>query len=295
MSTKKQRRWPRIIQGFFGYLLALLLVVSLVAGCLLTLAEKLLTDQAMHERVAVNEQVIDEQMARVEATVNELAETYHFAPETVLNLLPRDVLEAYGRDMTAWWMGLLGPEPNANAPFPDAIAIEEAVREDALFQEHTEDFMRRSIARDSVAYPISATVQSAVMPIRQSLVSLAAPHLTSRDLPGLLNRVFSLRTYLFIAAAALLALLLITQGRNRFLFGSAGLLATFVLLATMTALTAAAQLPALLAAYSPALALQCGLLESELLPGILLAEGGLLVGGLALLILGLVFRERGRA
>ena len=296
MSANKQRRWPHMVRGLLGYVLTLLLTISLAAACLLLLANRLLTDQALHERVSTAAPVIDAQMARLEEAVNELAETYHFAPETVLNILTRDSVVAYGRSMTAWWMGLLGPEPEADAPFPDSEAIEEAVRADELFRENTEDFMRRTIARDEVAYAISVEMQNAVMPIRQSLVSLAAPHLTSRDLPGLINRLAAVPAYLFGAAAVLLILLMLTQGRSRFLYGSVGLLAAFTLLALITALAAAARLPELLTEYSPALALQLGLLQAELLPGILLAEGTLLIGGLLMLVLCMKFApERSRA
>lgn len=292
MSTKKQRRWPQLFRALLGYLLTLLLTVSLMAACPLTLADRLLTDQPLHERVATDPQVVKAQMDSVGATVNELAETYHFAPETVLNLLPQEVFEAYGRSMTAWWMGLIGPEPEAEAPFPDAGAIEEAVRGDALFQESTEDFLRRSVARDDVAYTVCAAMQNTVMPIRQSLISLAAPHLASRNLPGIISRLAKLRTYLFGAAGALFVLLMLTQGRSRFLYGSAGLLAAFIPLGVVTAMAAAANLPGLVAEYSAALALQLGLLQSELLPGILLAEGALLLGGLLLLALALTKRSR---
>lgn len=275
----------KLIQGFLGYLLTLLLTVFLIAACLLTLAEQLLTNQALHERVAVKPQVVDAQMARVEETVSELAEAYHFAPETVLNVVTRDALEAYGRSMTAWWMGLLDSDPDLDAPFPDSAAIEEAVCADELFRESTEDFMRRTIARDKVAYRVCQAMQDAVMPIRLSLVSLAMPHLTSRNLSGIIGLLPTGRTILLGAAAVLFLLLMLIEGRSRFLYGSVGLLAPFALLAAMTVLAAVANLPGLLASFSQPLAVQLGLLEAELLPIILAMEGALLLIGLVLLAL----------
>ena len=285
MSGKKQSRGVRVLQSVLGYALTLMFVLSLTGACALALTERLLTDHALHERVALDDRVLSAQMAAVEQTVQELAEKYSFAPETVMNLVTRENLADYGREMVAWWMGLLGEEPMAEAPFPDTLAMEGAVREDELFREHTEDFMRRTIARDDIAYPVGKAMQEAVMPIRVSLVSLSMPTVTERvNLPALLKLLGAAKLSLFALAVALMALLLV-QGRKRFLFASAGLLASFVLLAGVTAATMLAKLPLALGEYSSLLSLQLGVLGGALLPSALLAEGTVLLAGLALLCL----------
>ena len=290
--SEKRHGW-RAVQAMLGYVLALLLALSLTGACALTLAERLLTDQALHEKVALNERVLDAQKTRVEETVRELAAAYGFAPETVLNLITRESLEAYNREIVAWWMGLLGEWPETEAPFPDTSGIEEAVRTDELFRAKTEDFMWRTIARDDVGYPVGKAIQTAAMPFRVSLVSLAMPVVTARvSLPAAIRLLGMARTGLFGASAGLLALVLLTQGKRRFLFGSAGLLAAFALLATMTAAVLLANLPGAMATYSGLLSLQLGLLGSALLPSVLAAEGALLLVGA--LLLGLWIRAAGR-
>lgn len=284
MSKQNEQLGLRVLRGVAGYALTLLLVLSLTGACLSALAAQLLTNRALHERVALDDRVIDVQMARMEGTVAALAEQYGFAPEAVLNLMTRDAVRAYGREAVAWWTGLLTGESSPEAPFPEMRAMEDAVREDALFCEHTEEFMRRTVARDSVAYPIAKALQETVLPIRVSLVALAMPQIEQRvDLPALHGYGRMVVWGLWGLSAALLALLMLVGGRDRFLYGSVGLLATFILLAVLTATVALAGLPAALESLSPMLALQLSLLERALLLPAMLAEGALLVAGALML------------
>ncbi|MCH5287343.1 MAG: hypothetical protein J1E43_07970 [Christensenellaceae bacterium] len=276
----------RILQGLLGYVLALMLTVSLTGACVTALTLRLLTDEGLHERVATDKRVTASQLDRVEATVHELAETYHFAPETVLDLLTHEQLEAYGREVAAWRMSLLSASPLSEAPFPDTYDIEEAVREDEQFRDATDELMRRTVARDDVAYPISKVLQEAAMPVRVSLISLAIPMISDRvSIPALIGRLGMLRTVLCSASVFLLALLLLSQGKKRLLFGSASLLATFVLLAVMTAGTLIANLPGAVASLSPLLSLQLSVLQGALMPSVLLTEAALLLVGALMLLL----------
>ena len=286
MSAKKARRWPRLMRGLLGYGLTLLLTASLVLACVLTLAEALLTDRALHERVALDDRVIDIQVARIDGEIRALAETHRFAPETVLELISQDYVRDYGREAVAWWMGLLTGESPAEAPFPDTSAIEEAVKADELFRENTEDFMRRAVARDEIAYPMGKTLQQTVLPIRVSLVSLAMPELTEQvDVAALLGLLGRVRSWLCMAAVAFLALLMLTQGERRCLYGSAGLLAADVLLIAMTACAALAKLPQAMVEMSAILSLQLSVLLEALLPVVLAVEIALLLLGAGMLIL----------
>lgn len=286
------------IQALLGYVLALLLAVSLTAACAAALIYGLLTDQALHERVALDARVLDAQAERVGETVAALAEEYHFAPETVLGMISRESLEAYSRDMVVWWMGLTREHPEPEAPFPETGDIEAAVREDELFMESTEDFMRRTVARDEIAYPVGLAMQEAVMPLRVSLIALGLPKVAERvDIPRIIRLLGTARTALFALAAALMALVLLTQGKRRFLFGSAGLMAALILLAAMTVAVIAAELPGALAAYSALLSLQLSVLMGALALPVLLTEGAIALGAVLLLLLALLRREaayRGR-
>ena len=286
-----------VLKALLGYLLALMLTVSLTGACVLTVINRLLTDQALYARVAVDEQVTSAQLARVETTVRRLADTLHFAPETVMSLLSREQLAAYGQDMAAWWTDLLGGAVMLDAPFPHTNAIVEAMLTDEQFIAATDAFMLRTVARDNVAYPIGKSMQEAVMPMRVALLMLAMPRISERyDLPTRLGQLGALRTVLWAASAVLLAILLLTQGKDRLPTVSASLLASFVLLAGLTAAVLIADLPGAVAGLSSILSLQVSVLLRLLLPSALTVEAILLAGGVALLVLACRGRhERTRA
>ena len=287
----------KVLQALLGYILALMLTVSLTGACVLSLTNRLMTDQALYARIASDEQVTTAQLARVETTVHRLAETYHFAPETVMDLLSGEQLAAYGQDMAEWWTALLSGTVMTEAPFPDTNAITEAVMTDEQFVASTDSFMLRTVARDNIAYPIGKAIQGAAMPVRVSLLMLAMPRIEKRlDIPALLGQLGALRIILWAASGALLAVLLLTQGAYRLPTVSAGLLASFVLLAGLTAAVLIADLPGAVAGLSPILSLQMSVLLRALLPGMLLMEAALLAVGLTLLALACRGRrERARA
>lgn len=290
MSARRKSRPVRMLQGIWGYGLALLLAVSLAAACVLTLANALLTDQALHERVAQDERVLDAQSARIEELVREMARRRSFAPQSVLDVVTRECLEAYNREIVDWWMGLMGEHPLMEVPLPDAEAIVEAVRADELFRENTSDFMRRTIAQDDVAYPIAEKMRETVMPLRVSLISLGMPKVIERvDIPGLMGMLGTARTALFALSAVLLVLILLTRGKRRWVNASAGLIAAFILLAVLTVLVA--RIPTAMAEYSPLLSLQLSILAGVLAAPVLLTEAGILLAGILLLLPALWIRR----
>lgn len=288
----------RTLQALLGYILALMLTVSLTGACVLTVTNRLLTDQALYARVAADKRVTAAQMARVETTVRQLSETYSFDPEPVMALLSHEQFADYGQDMAAWWTHLLGGTTMAEAPFPDTNAITEAVLADERFIASIDAFMLRTVARDEVAYPIGKAMQVSAMPVRLSLLMLAMPRIEERiDIPAMLGYLSALRTILWVASGVLLALLLLTQGKYRLPTVSAGLLASFVLLAMLTVAVLIVNLPGYVAEFSALLALQIRVLQGALLPSVLLTEAALLLIGVLLPILCLKKREpayRGR-
>lgn len=283
MSARRKTRPARALQSVLGYVLAVLLAVSLAAACVLTLVSALLTDQALHERVAQDRRVLGAQSVRIGEMVSEMAERWSFAPETVLDVLAQEGLEAYNREIVGWWMSLMGEEPSLEAPLPDTEAMEEAVRADDLFRENTSEFMRRTIAQDDVAYPIAKAMREIVMPLRVSLISLGMPKVLERvDMPRLIGLLGTAKAALFALAAALLLLILFTQGKRRWVRASAGVMAAFIVLAVLTVL--AARAPAAIAEYSQILSLQAGVLASVLAAPVLLTEAGILLASLLLLL-----------
>ena len=269
-----------------SYVLALMLTVSLTGACVLTLVNRLLTDQSLYARVATDERVTSAQMVRVETTVRRLAETYCFDPEAVMDLLSGEQLAAYGQDMAAWWTHLLSGAVMLEAPFPNTNAIAEAVLSDERFVAATDAFMLRTVARDDVAYPIGKAMQEAVIPLRLSLLMLAMPRVAERvDIPARLAQLSALRTILWAATVVLLAVLLLTQGKHRLSTVSASLLATFVLLAVLTMVVLIADLPGAVTELSPILSIQLSVLLRTLMPAALVVEAALLVVGAGLLVL----------
>lgn len=283
MNARRKTRPARALQSVLGYVLAVLLAVSLAAACVLTLVSALLTDQALHERVAQDRRVLGAQSVRIGEMVSEMAERWSFAPETVLDVLAQEGLEAYNREIVGWWMSLMGEEPSLEAPLPDTEAMEEAVRADELFRENTSEFMRRTIAQDDVAYPIAKAMREIVMPLRVSLISLGMPKVLERvDMPRLIGLLGTAKAALFALAAVLLLLILFTQGKRRWVRASAGVTAAFIVLAVLTVL--AARAPAAIAEYSQILSLQAGVLASVLAAPVLLTEAGILLAGVLLLL-----------
>ena len=127
MSKKCRIAWPvRAISA----LLSVLLALALAAGCAGYMAVSVLTHDSLHEQVALDSRVTDMQMARITSRVEELAAQYSFSPESVLDVVTRDSVAAYSREVIAWWMGLLGDEPVLEAPAYPTADIEAAVRAD---------------------------------------------------------------------------------------------------------------------------------------------------------------------
>lgn len=295
MSAQGGKRFARMLQGLLGYVLAVLLTVSLTAACGLALVNSLLTDQALHERVAQDERLLDAQMSRIGETVREMAQKHSFTPEAALEVISHEHLAAYNREMAAWWMGLTREHPLMDAPLPDTAAIEEAIREDELFRENTSDYLRRTIARDDVAYPIGLAIREAVMPLRVSLIAIVMPKVAERvDIPALVRLPGMARTALFVASGVLLALMLLTLGKRRWLFASAGFMAAFALMAVMTA--AAGRMPGAMAEYSTLLSLQLTVLMGRLTLPVLMTEAAVLLAAILFLALSLAGRGgRGEA
>ncbi len=280
MKRNKPALWARML----SWVLSLALVILLVGGMALATVQTLLTDTAMHQRVASSAKVVDAQMARIEARVNELAQQHHFMPETVLNLVSREAVAQYGRDVVAWWTGLMGEEPETEIPEFGVSEVQAAVRADALFQAHSSEGLRLRIARDEVAYEVGVAVREAVMPIRASLVELAVPLALSRvELPRLLELLNLAKHALLALSLVLLVLvLLICRGPAGLVYagGAAAAAGLLMLLAMMGA--ALLDLPGMTRSLSPMMAMQLEQLGAALLTKTLLKAGVALIGGQAL-------------
>ena len=277
----------KLLPGHLAHTLAILLTflmtLTLFAAPLLWQGVRLLTDETLHESVALDSAVNDAQMVRITNMVEDLAAEQSFDPATVLALVTPEAVRAYNAEVIHWWMGLLQPDPVLTAPEWDADAIQDAVREDPLFQEAVPSTLRRATARDKVAYPTAEAIQATVLPIRDQLVTLAMSKVLEKvDLPALLTLAGRVPPVL-AGASALLALLVLALMHRRLCKGGmyiGSALAAAGLLTLMTIGAVALINPAgMIAQASSLLALQVGLLLKKLaLPLVITAAAELAVG-----------------
>ena len=285
----------KLLPGHLAHTLAILLTflmtLTVFAAPLLWQGVRLLTDENLHESVALDSAVTDAQMVRITNMVEDLAAEQSFDPATVLALVTPDAVRAYNVEVVRWWMGLLQPDPVLTAPEWDAEAIQDAVREDPLFQEAVSSTLRRATARDKVAYPIAEAIQSTVLPIRDQLVTLAMPKALEKitekvDLYGLLE-LAGTAPLLLMGASALLALLVLALMRRRVCKGGmyiGSALAAAGLLTLITLGTVALINPcAMIAQSSSLLALQAGLLLKKLAMPLVIIAAAELAAGLVLI------------
>lgn len=261
-------RLPGRASHILAWIVTLLLTLSLTVAFLSLPLRQVLTDRSLHESVALDQQVVQLQYARIEAKVQELAAEYAFQPETVMALIQEDSLTQYTHQVIDWWMGLLAENPTTEVPSWDTGAIEAAVREDEVFKENTPANLRRSTARDKIAYPIGMAIKRAVLPLRADIFSALLPSLMNRfDLP-LLTHAISLIPAVSVIISLLLALLLLALMFRRIskaaLYIGAGLTASGLCSLGLCLLLGCLHLGESIAELSSLLALQYSLLLTRL-------------------------------
>lgn len=280
-------RLPGRVAHGLAWLFTLLLTLCLTLTCLSWQAAHVLTDAGLHKSIALDSQVLSAQLARIEEKVNQLAEEYFFQPETVMTLVDEDALAEYNRQVISWWMGLFQPDAALDAPMWDTSAIEQAVRADALFMEHTAANMRRSIARDKVAYQVGLAVRRAVLPVRADILSALLPTVMERvNLPVLtqwVGRLPMLCGAASVAIALVLLLLMHVRPSKAALYIGAGLGASGMSVLGLYLIAALLDLGGLAGEISSLLAMQMGLLGRKLLLQAGLYAVAVLVAGLGLI------------
>lgn len=272
-----------------GWIFTLLLTLCLTLLCLSWQVNTLLTDNGIHEAVALNSRVLDAQRTRVSEKVEQLAQEYSFQSETVMELVDEAALTQYNRQVIDWWMGLMQPDPVISAPVWDTSAVETAVREDTLFKENTAANMRRSIARDKVAYQVGLAVKRAVLPVRADILSAVLPKVMERvSLPALVRGV-SILPALFGAAAGVCALVLVLLMRKRLtkaaLYIGAGMGASALCALGLCGAVSLMNIQGMVGEISCLLSLQLELLGGQVLLRVGLFAAVLLLAGYGLIAL----------
>ena len=274
---------PGRLAHTLAILLTLLMTLTVFCAPLLWQGVRLLTDENLHESVALDSAVTDTQMVRITNMVEDLATEQSFDPATVLALVPPDAVRAYNVEVIRWWMGLLQPDPVLTAPEWDAEAIQEAVRADPLFQEAVSSTLRRVTARDKVASPIAETIQSTVLPIRDQLVTLAMPKVLEKvDVPRLVA-LADKAPLLLAGVSVLMAVLVLILMHRRLCKGGmyigSALSAAGLLTLIALGVIALSNPAGMIAQASSLLAMQAGLLLKKLaLPLVIIAVAELAAG-----------------
>lgn len=280
-------RLPGKLAHTLSAILTLLLTLTLTLTCLTWQVNRVATDKALHEGIALDSRVADAQLARVEVRVNELAQAHAFQPETVMQFITRESLAQYSQEAIGWWMGLLQADPTMEAPEWDTYEIEQAVREDALFQENTPANMRRSTARDLVAYEVGVAVRKAVLPVRADILSIIMPKvLETVNVPSYMNYL-ALAPGLCAGASAVLALLILLVMLKRVskagLYVGAGLAASALCVAGVGVAVYLLDITGMIAQSSQLLAMQVSLLTKQIALQAGLYAGAALMAGLLLI------------
>lgn len=262
------KKKPCVLAHVLAVLCAVMLVAAVAACGLTWQVNRLLTDAELHESVALDVRVTDVQFARVENTVHELAAKYAFAPETVMDLVTRESLADYSREVIAWWMGLLAEDPVLDAPEWDTADVEQAVREDELFQANTPSTQRRSVARDQVAYAVGQAVDRAVLPVRMKLVAPLLPMVFQKVDVLRYMGYLSMAPAVLAGAAAVLCLVILLAMRRRLSLGmlyiGSGLIGGALMLALAGAAVFALNVTGQVAELSPIMGMQLSLLTKQL-------------------------------
>lgn len=272
-----------VLSAVLALVLTLCVMLAGVGGVLSAVTGSV----ALHESVALAAPVLSAQRARIDGKVAALAERYGFDPATVNALVTDEALRAYNQEAIAWWMGLLGQEPELLAPAWPTQELTDAVMADPLFQESTPSGRRRSVARDSVAAGVAQAIQESVLPLRTSLISLALSQVLPRvDVPRYVACVRYLPWAAAAAAAvcaALMALAMAKRPVRCLAYLGGGLAAGGLCLLLAAAAAAAFDLPGRIAEVSSILSLLAEALLAHLGLGLGIGAGICLAVGLGLM------------
>ena len=266
MSRKKL---PGAFAHVVAFVLALLLTLIITVTVFAWQGLALLQDEGLHEKVALNDRILDMQLERIELYVEELAETWSFQPETVMQFVTRETLSDYGREVIAWWTGLTGEDAEIAAPVWNDGEIAQAVREDELFMSVYPAERRRAIARDDIAYEIGQEIRKTVLPLRTDLVEAVLPGvLAQMDMSLVMDYVSQGSRLIGVVAAGLVLLIVLVMIRWVFkalLYIGSSLIASGLGVAAINGTALLLNIPGMVGEISPILAGQMELLMGQML------------------------------
>lgn len=213
----------KMIRWLAGLMAAVLLTLSAAMGlfCLVTTA-------LWAERAVVSGELQAKQQARIDEEAETLAKRWQVSPE-VLAPYTEDAARTYTLDVVGWWDSLWqSDDPDTELPVyltgQQERSLIAEVMADQRFAAAHDGTMLRAIARDEVAYGLDEIVCGTVLPLRRSVVELAAEFLQERF--GLMDlRRTAMMGAGILAGAALLLMALNRKAAGTMLITSGGLMA----------------------------------------------------------------------
>lgn len=219
--------------------LLVLLLIPLLTGTLYTwIGIRLISDRALHNRIALNEQTLDEEMRILTEKAEEVGETWNISPALILNRVDRDTLRDMNRQAVDWWMNLAETGKPGEIPQWDGTGLWEDLMGDEAFLAEQDGVLARSSASRIIS-EMNTTITRLAFPFREELITGGIGALDRRiDLPDLVTgfrKVPPILSACCLLLAGLLFLLLAGRPRLGLRYlgiasGGAGLIALLLLI-----------------------------------------------------------------
>ncbi len=174
MIRKKSRNIviPGKTARFFAGFTGLILTITLTLMMITILGGYILTSDSLHERIASDKQVTEEQLHRIREEVSLLAEEYGFNPETVMNLISVEDMQKINREASRWLSEALREGKLKDAPSFHSEMIGEALLSDEAFVSSQDSFMLKNTILQIVG-EIEKSVTGKAMAFREILLRAA--------------------------------------------------------------------------------------------------------------------------
>ena len=225
MRNHKRQRTEVCFPARMAAWVAALLLVPLLTGTLYGwTALRLTTDQGLHERIALRDSVISDQMGQVERKAAELAEEYSFDAALVTDALNRETLTDLNRQVITWWTDMSSTGVPEDMPLWDGQTLRDALLAEEAFQE-THGILARDVSGKIVS-ELNSLLSRLLFPMRDILVTKGLEVVRRKvALSEVLDQLQSVPLTLTLLSLMMCGLILLLTARNRRtvfrIFGSA--------------------------------------------------------------------------
>ena len=225
---------PAGLARICGWGLCILLVFAILGTVLSALMAQMMSDQALHKRIAMDERVQAEEMSHIRTKAEEIAEANHFDASLIYDRITTETLLELHRRGVDWWMNLAQTGKAAELPEWDGSDLWDALLTDEAFLASHDQTLVRKNAND-IVFEMTETLSRQVFPLRTELLSEGFEVLGRRvDVAGILQ-AFLKAPWIFILTVLILIGLVFLLFQRKFgwavrLIGSAAGAAGLVLL-----------------------------------------------------------------